>query len=121
MNTILLVEDEADIREPCVEFLKMMGHDVYGAQSSKEAFELIQKYKPNILILDLNLKEKLTGLDVYKKALELVPNAKAAIVTGLGEGKIAEECAAAGVKIILEKPMAIEKFQETVERLIKGE
>lgn len=120
MNHILLVEDESDIRDSCVQYLEMLGYAVHGAQNSAEAFEVIEKYKPNVLILDLNLKEKMTGLDVLKKALETVPNAQAAILTGLGESKVAKQCYAVGAKMILEKPLAIEKFQETVDQLIKG-
>ena len=120
MNHILLVEDEVDIRDSCVQYLEILGYAVHGAQNSAEAFEAIEKHKPNILILDLNLKEKMTGLDILKKALELVPNAQAAILTWLGESKIAKQCYAAGAKMILEKPLPIEKFQETVEQLLKG-
>ena len=120
MNRILVVDDEAEVTDSSVMYLEMEGYEAYGAKNSKEAFAALEKYKPEILILDLNLKESISGLQILKKALEICPNAQAAVLTGHSEGKIAEKCYAAGAKMIVEKPIAIERFKEIVDQLSNG-
>lgn len=120
MAKILVVDDEPEITDSCVMYLEMEGYDACGAKNSKEAFAALEKYKPEVLILDLNLNESVSGLHILKKALEYCPSAQAAVLTGHSEGKVAEKCYAAGAKMIVEKPIAIEKFKEIVDKLSNG-
>ncbi len=120
MPKILIVDDEPEITESCVMYLEMEGYEAYGAKSSKEAFEALEKYKPEILILDLSLNEGVTGLDLLKRAFEYCPNAKAAVLTGHFADKVAEKCYKAGAKMIVEKPIAIERLKEIVEQLSRA-
>src|SRR3989338_539882 len=120
MAKILVVDDESEITDSCVMYLEMEGYDACGAKNSKEAFAALEKYKPEVLILDLNLNEGVSGLHILKKALEYCPSAQAAVLTGHSESKVAEKCYAAGAKMIVEKPIAIEKFKEIVDQLSNG-
>jgi len=50
---ILVVEDEADIRQVLCFFLRHSGYDVFDVANGKEAIEVIPEYQPHLLILDL--------------------------------------------------------------------
>lgn len=120
MIKVLIVDDEPDVTDTCVMYLEGNGYKAYGAKNSKEAFAAIDKHKPNVLILDINLREKYNGVDVLKKALEAVPGARAAMLTGLGDNGIMDESLKCGAKVVLKKPIVIAKLRETIEKLAKG-
>ena len=63
---ILVVEDEADVREELVEMLQLRGFDVRGAGRGAEAVELVRHAKrPLTLLTDLRLREG-SGLDLIR-------------------------------------------------------
>ena len=62
---ILIVEDEADIRQVLCFFLQHSGYDVLDVASGEEAIEVIPAYQPHLLILDLMMQGK-SGWDVLQ-------------------------------------------------------
>ena len=53
MESILLVEDDPDIRESLHGFLTQEGYDVVTAENGQEAIEKIEGLKPGLVLLDL--------------------------------------------------------------------
>ena len=64
-HKILIVEDEADIRQVLRFFLRHSGYDVLDVASGEEAIESIPDYKPDLLILDLMMRGK-SGWEVLQ-------------------------------------------------------
>jgi len=64
-STILLVDDESKVCELIKAYLVKDGYDVIIAADGKTAIEKAQRYKPELIILDLNLPE-LDGLEVCR-------------------------------------------------------
>ncbi len=117
MAKILIVDDEANITNPCVTILKTMGYDIYGAKNSKEAFALLDEHKPDILLLDVDLREEVDGYTLLKKGLELNNRAYGIILTG--GGATMKECSHYGAKMILKKPTDFDKLINAVDEAIK--
>jgi len=61
--TILYVDDEDMVRKNAVEFLNRVSSKVYEAKDGKEAIAVWKKYKPDIIITDINMP-KLNGIDM---------------------------------------------------------
>ncbi len=62
---ILIVEDESPIAESLNEILEVLEHEVVGIASSyEEAIDLLKGSKPDLVLLDIQLKGDKTGLDV---------------------------------------------------------
>lgn len=120
MSEILFVDDESDIAESCVGYLQLEGYDAEMATNATEAIRLIEKNRPHLLIIDLNLREKLCGLDVLKKAIEVNPSSRTAILTGHSEDEVEKRCRAAGAVAVYRKPMPLEKFKAIIEELRRG-
>jgi DNA-binding response OmpR family regulator len=59
-NTILVVEDDADIRELTSQFLLTNGYSVFTASDGVPALKLIRQKRPDLVIVDLGLP-KLSG------------------------------------------------------------
>lgn len=62
---VLVIEDEASIREFEVTYLRDAGFDTLEATDGLAAVELFKKYMPDLAIIDINLP-KMSGLDVCK-------------------------------------------------------
>lgn len=65
---ILIVEDEPFAAEELKEKLEKLDHEVTGiAESYEEALELIRTNKPELALVDIELKSKLTGIDLSEE------------------------------------------------------
>jgi len=70
MATVLVVEDERDIRELLRRYLERAGHSVLTAGTGAEAMLLLTDGSPDLLLLDLGLPD-IDGLEVLQRATEV--------------------------------------------------
>lgn len=68
-HTILVVEDEAGIRETVNVFLKNQGYSVYSASNGKEGLEMIEKYDIHLAIVDI-MMPVMDGITMVMKLRE---------------------------------------------------
>ena len=64
---VLLVDDNGDIADSTAEVLRLLDYDVRVAYSGEEALEVAGRYRPDILILDINMP----GMDGLQTARQL--------------------------------------------------
>ena len=57
MPKILVVDDEPNIREVVVRYLRRDGHTVVQAADGEEALELYRRIRPDLVVLDLMLPQ----------------------------------------------------------------
>ncbi|MEA1893369.1 MAG: response regulator [Campylobacterota bacterium] len=75
--TILYVEDEELVRKSAIEYLTRVCKKVYEAKDGKEAIVVWKKYKPDIIITDINMP-RLNGIDMasyiraYDKDVQII-------------------------------------------------
>ena len=68
---ILIVEDEFVIADVLSNFLQSAGYQVCGlADSVPEALDMIEQHQPDLVLLDIYLKGKLTGIDLAHRLSE---------------------------------------------------
>ena len=60
---ILVVDDDADVRDVLTRFLKRRGYTVEHACDGEEALDAVRSHPPDLMLLDIYLP-KMTGLDV---------------------------------------------------------
>lgn len=72
MQTVLVVEDEQDIREALRRYLERAGLSVLTAATGTEALRLIDTIRPDLLLLDLGLPD-IDGMDVLESAVPDIP------------------------------------------------
>lgn len=80
-KTILVVDDERDVKEPIGLFLEENGYDVVLACSGKDGLEEYEKSKPNLTLMDIKM-HGMDGYDTFFKIHEKDPNAKVVFFTG---------------------------------------
>ena|SRR5579883_394681 len=67
---ILVIEDEVALSRALRRGLTTQGYDVNIARSGEEALDLLEQYRPHLLLLDLGLPQ-MSGLEVCKRVREL--------------------------------------------------
>jgi len=67
---ILVVDDEAIIRESLRDWLSDAGHQVLVAENGSQALEILERDKPGIAIVDL-VMPGMDGIELLKKAKEV--------------------------------------------------
>ncbi len=118
MNAInaLIVEDEVLIAETIRYYLTERGHHVIGmAISYDEAVQNIDKYKPDVVILDIRLYGDKSGVHVAKYLQESDKNIPYIIVAAQFGSKNVEQTFSAGAAGYLTKPINKENLWSATE------
>jgi len=68
-GTILVVEDEATLRQVITRNLEARGHAVRGAETATEALRHLSDWTPDLMLLDINLPDR-SGWDVLRELRE---------------------------------------------------
>ncbi|MFZ4856389.1 MAG: sigma-54-dependent transcriptional regulator [Desulfuromonadaceae bacterium] len=113
MEKILIVDDEAFIRENVERILEYEGYQVCGAASGAEAREIVAAGEIDLALLDLNLGTE-NGIDVLKSLRELVPDLLVIIITGYGSVETAVEALKLGAFHYMKKPFKADALRVIV-------
>lgn len=103
MLSILLVEDEADLRKYVHGLLVEQGYSVYTADHGVQALEFIAKTQPNLVILDLGLPD-MTGESLCRTIRDNYPDISIMILTGKGSTENVVEGFTIGADDYVTKP-----------------
>ena len=83
MEKILIVDDEAFIRENLERILAEDGYRPLSTESPDDAVKIVADEEISLVLLDLNLGNR-SGLDVLKAMKEVDPEILVIIITGYG-------------------------------------
>lgn len=103
MEKILVVDDEAFIRDNLERILTGKGYKLYSAENGKGAGQMLQEEEIDLVLLDLNLGEE-SGLDVLRELKESDPELLVIIITGYGTVESAVEALKMGAYDYIKKP-----------------
>lgn len=102
---ILFVEDEQSFQQALTEVLHQEGYEVLQAFDGNEGFQLAQKEKPDLILLDLILPKR-DGFETLEalKAEEKTKNIPIIVLTNLEGSQDVERAIEAGATTYLPKP-----------------
>jgi two-component system response regulator AtoC len=113
---ILVVDDEAIVRESLSDWLKDVGYQVFTAENGHKALELIEKEKPSIMIADL-VMPGMDGIELMKRAKAQQPKIDVIIITAYASIPTAITAMKEGAYDYIEKPFCPERAEFLVEKL----
>ena len=110
MNHILIVDDEAEIRESLGEILKEDGYAVTSTATASEALVLLRDASYDVMLLDIWLPDR-DGLDVLTevRSLAIESPPEVIIISGHGTIETAVRATKLGAFDFLEKPLSIDR------------
>src|SRR6476661_8840404 len=109
MKHVLLVEDEAPLREALAGQLADHGYAVEQAESGETALAKLAEFAFDVVITDLRLPG-IDGAQVVDAAIERYPDIVAIVVTGYGTVKDAVEAIKRGASDFVSKPFQIDEL-----------
>jgi len=117
-KAVLIVDDEADIRELLVLTLSRMGVDADTASSFKEAQEALKSRQYDLALTDMRLPDG-DGLLVLRHIAEHHGNTPVAVITAFGSTENAVAALKAGAFDYLAKPIKLEQLRPLVMSALK--
>jgi PAS domain S-box-containing protein len=115
--TILVVDDDADVRQFLVEALRTFGYQVLEAEDGYAALSLLAKSSPDLVIVDYAMPG-LTGVEMVRELRLKRPELPILFVSGYAETAAMEEVVDENTSV-LRKPFEISKLQEIMSRLFQ--
>src|SRR5258706_1671126 len=110
-SDILVVDDEADIRDLVSGILEDEGHRCRLARDSDEALKLIEERRPHLVILDIWLQgSRLDGLEVLTVIKRVHPDLPVVIISGHGNIETAVTAIKRGAYDYIEKPFKADRL-----------
>jgi len=104
-RTILVVEDDPDVRRVTIERLKILGYKILEADSGSSALAIVESGAPiDLVFSDVNMPGGMSGFELAQRVRERRPEQKLLLTSGFtGESAQAGEAAISGA-LILRKP-----------------
>jgi CheY-like chemotaxis protein len=118
---ILLAEDNEANTQTLSDYLQGIGYEMIMAKDGKEAVQLSQRRKPDLILMDIQMPE-LDGLSATQqiRANPRTANIPIIAITALAMSGDREKCLAAGVSYYMTKPVNLKKLATIINALLNG-
>lgn len=121
-SEILIVDDEADIRDLIAGILSDEGYDTRVASDSDSALKALEQRVPSLVVLDIWLQgSRLDGLEVLDVINERYPDLPVIIISGHGNIETAVSAIRKGAYDFIEKPFKADRLILVLRRAIEAD
>jgi len=117
MDKILIIDDDAGVRDSMQEFIKDSGYDIYTASSAEEALELLKSEIVDVVITDIML----TGMDglEFTDLIKHNYDIDVIVMTGYSEKFSYEDAINKGASDLVFKPIRYRELMLRLKRVLK--
>ncbi len=117
-HTVLIIDDDTNLRKTLSDILRLKGFEAYGANSGKEAIKVVKQRSFPVALIDLRLVD-MPGLDVLKAIKEVSPATECIILTGFASTESAIQAINLGAYSYLQKPYDVDQLVVTIQRALE--
>ena len=117
-KTILVVDDDASIRESFEKILKRTGYKVLTAEDGEEALDIIRQQSVDLVLSDLRMP-KMGGLKLLKASKTLSPEIEVILMTAFGDVDAAVKAMQGGAYHFIQKPLKRSVILMTIARALE--
>jgi CheY-like chemotaxis protein len=114
--TVLVIDDDADVRRMLVESLGALGYDVAEVEDGRAGLRILEAARPDVVVLDFAMPG-LNGAEVAKAARARLPKLPIIFATGYADTAAIEQMAGPDTPV-LRKPLRINELQAAVAEAI---
>jgi two-component system nitrogen regulation response regulator NtrX len=115
---ILVIDDEAAIRDSLRMILEYEGYGFTGAASGQDGIALVQRDRPDLVLLDIKMPG-MDGMDVLRRLRALDEGLPVVMISGHGTTSTAVEAIKSGALDFLDKPLSSERVILTLQNALK--
>jgi signal transduction histidine kinase/ligand-binding sensor domain-containing protein/CheY-like chemotaxis protein len=122
-GTVLLLDDDLDVRQSMGLMLKSLGFQVEYAEEGSLALDLYRKmlnqgHPPEIVLMDLTIPGGLGGQEIIAPLLEMDPKAKAIVISGYSHNPVISEYRNHGFKAAIAKPIMVHELGKVLRKVL---
>jgi len=115
---ILIVDDEADVRDVLALALTAKGYRVTGAETPHEGVRLVKSDPPNLVISDLQMEDS-DGLEMIEQIKTISPDMPVILLTGMiFDAETVRNTISKKVSCYLEKTSSLQRVTQEAQRLL---
>ena len=118
-STILIIDDDAEIRYSLDRVLTPDGHSIITADSGENGVEMAEKNKPNLIFLD-NRMGGMSGIETLQHLRTAAPTSLVILMTAYGTTQTAIQAMKHGAFDYVLKPFDLVKLKEMVAKALKA-
>ena len=115
---VLIVEDEAPVRELLGTWLEQEGYEICAASDGEEALRAVKESPPDLIVLDMVMPQ-FDGFEFCRSVREQ-SSAPIVVLTGLGDESQRVEAFRLGAADYLVKPIGMQDFLARIETVLGG-
>jgi len=121
-ETILLVEDNDQVRELTLSILERQGYKVLSAENGPSALKILDNYQDRVhlLLTDVVMPE-MNGRELYLSSVQLQPNIKVLYMSGYTDDVIAHQGVLEEGLAFIQKPFSVEGLTNSVRNALEKE
>lgn len=116
--SILIVDDEEDIRDVLEIALKDIGYTVFLAENGKKAFELFKLKRPDIVITDIKMPV-MDGIELLRRVKRENPTTEVLMITGHGDMHLTIRSLKYEAMDFITKPVNVDILEIAIEKAIE--
>jgi len=118
VRRVLLVDDEAGIRQALATFLGTSGYEVTSAASGDEALAAMKRgVKFSLMLCDVRMPG-MTGVELVPKVLEIDPDIAIVMLSAVNDASTATDALSSGAMDYLMKPIELKDLERGIERVL---
>lgn len=114
---ILIIDDEAPIREVLSESLRDDGYEVLVAPDGPSGLQCLKDFKPDVCFLDIWMP-KMDGIEVLTLAVPLFTETSFVMISGHGTIETAVKATKIGAWDFIEKPLSLDKVTLAIDHIV---
>jgi acetyl-CoA synthetase len=115
-GTVLVVDDEAIVRDSLTEWLRNGNYNVVTAADGKSALQSLKQKRIDTAVIDLKMPG-MDGIELIKKAKKDYPKIDFIVLTAYGTAESSAEAIKSGATEFLSKPITAAKLEKIIEKL----
>src|SRR5438552_16879073 len=118
-GSILVVDDESEIREGLELLLRGEGYGVSSAETGESGLEKLEQHPYDLLLLDVSLPDR-NGLDMLKEIHRRDPQLSVVLITAYGSIEMARAAFKNGAKDYITKPWSNDELLAQVAQAVEA-
>ena len=115
-KTVLLVDDEEDIRDVVGSYLSDMGYRVHVAESGSEALGIFREFNPPVVLTDIKMPA-MDGIELLQKIKYENPDTEVIMITGHGDMNLAIKSLKYEATDFICKPIDVDALEIALKRV----
>ena len=113
LGKVLVVDDEPEVRQVLIEFLSSRGYDVIPAARGRDAVAIVEKDKPDLVLLDVSMPE-MDGVETLRRINAIAPDLAVIMVTANADIGVTSKLLALGAVDYVPKPFDLDYLDQAV-------